>query len=104
MSGRVRLRGWRRACGGGIQGRANVVQTISHFSRPLPIENKGTMVVDFAKDSDEIKASLMPMLWYGVDPAIRISLPVPSPCALRGSRAHIHASSTPRGSRCALTA
>jgi hypothetical protein len=56
MSGRVRRRGWRTACGDGIQGRAYVVQTVLRFNRRLPIEKKGTMVVDFAKDSDEIRA------------------------------------------------
>src|SRR5204863_5797944 len=41
-------------------GGVNAVQTLSRLNRTLPPEKKGTMVLDFANESDEIKASFEP--------------------------------------------
>jgi type I restriction enzyme R subunit len=41
-------------------GGVNAVQTLSRLNRTLPPEKKGTMVLDFANESDEIKAAFEP--------------------------------------------
>lgn len=41
-------------------GGVNAVQTLSRLNRMLPPEKKGTMVLDFANESDEIKAAFEP--------------------------------------------
>ena len=41
-------------------GGVNAVQTLSRLNRTLPPEKKGTMVLDFANEADEIKASFEP--------------------------------------------
>ncbi|NLP06054.1 DEAD/DEAH box helicase family protein, partial [Candidatus Fermentibacteria bacterium] len=41
-------------------GGVNAVQTLSRLNRTLPPEKKGTMVLDFANEADEIKAAFEP--------------------------------------------
>jgi type I restriction enzyme R subunit len=41
-------------------GGVNAVQTLSRLNRTFPPEKKGTMVLDFANESDEIKAAFEP--------------------------------------------
>ncbi|MBI5837113.1 MAG: putative DNA binding domain-containing protein [Candidatus Eisenbacteria bacterium] len=41
-------------------GGVNAVQTLSRLNRTLPPEKKGTMVLDFANESDEIKTAFEP--------------------------------------------
>ena len=41
-------------------GGVNAVQTLSRLNRTLPPDKKGTMVLDFANESDEIKAAFEP--------------------------------------------
>ena len=41
-------------------GGVNAVQTLSRLNRTLPPEKKGTMVLDFANESDDIKAAFEP--------------------------------------------
>src|SRR5206468_10320298 len=41
-------------------GGVNAGQTLSHLNRTLPPEKKGTLVLDFANESDEIKAAFEP--------------------------------------------
>jgi type I restriction enzyme R subunit len=41
-------------------GGVNAVQTLSRLNRTLPPEKKGTMVLDFANESDEVKAAFEP--------------------------------------------
>jgi type I restriction enzyme R subunit len=41
-------------------GGVNAVQTLSRLNRTLPPEKRGTMVLDFANESDEIKAAFEP--------------------------------------------
>jgi type I restriction enzyme R subunit len=41
-------------------GGVNAVQTLSRLNRTLPPEKKGTLVLDFANESDEIKAAFEP--------------------------------------------
>ncbi len=41
-------------------GGVNAVQTLSRLNRTLPPEKKGTMVLDFANESDEIRAAFEP--------------------------------------------
>src|SRR5206468_2694481 len=41
-------------------GGVNAVQTLSRLNRTLPPEKKGTMVLDFANETDEIKAAFEP--------------------------------------------
>src|SRR5438093_77943 len=54
-------------------GGVNAVQTLSRLNRTLPPEKKGTMVLDFANEADEIKAGFEPyyettMLSEATDP------------------------------------
>jgi type I restriction enzyme, R subunit len=41
-------------------GGVNAVQTLSRLNRTLPLEKRGTIVLDFANEADEIKAAFEP--------------------------------------------
>src|SRR5206468_4479898 len=54
-------------------GGVNAVQALSRLNRTLPPEKKGTMVLDFANEADEIRAAFEPyyettLLSEGTDP------------------------------------
>lgn len=61
-------------------GGVNAVQTLSRLNRTFPPDKKGTMVLDFANESDEIKAAFEPyyettLLSEATDPNLLYEIP-----------------------------